>query len=196
MALQGFNASIKVQSSAIAMTDEATTGVGNLVYTISNSAKTIMDLNTAVIVEDGGTITSEDYTIDYLNGVVTFSAAVVRVITITGAYVTPVTVATADTFSFSGSADVYENTPFGKSYKEYQAGLITGTASLGRYFVVDDLFIGVLLDGTYKIIEYYVDATHKISFYGLITTKTIDSPVSGLIKSTLDFQITTNLGVN
>ena len=195
MALQGHKCQVKAQSSAVAMTDEATTGAGDLVYTITDTAKTIMDLNTAVIVKDGGTATSEKYTLDRLNGAVTFSTAVSRVITVSGAYVTPVVVATADGFSFTATVETLKNTPFHVDFETFQAGLLTGTATLSRFFVVDDLFIDQLLDGEYKIIEYFVDATHKISFYGLISSEGIESPVDGLVMETVNYQVTNQMGL-
>ena len=193
MALQGYLASVKAISTGVAMTDEATTATGAS-YQITNSAKRILDLNTPIIVEDGGAPTTEAYTIDYLNGRVTFGSTASRTITITGAYLTPATIATADTFNFSGTAEAYENTAFGSQYKSFQSGLISGTATLGRFFVTDSLFIDALLDGEYKIIEYYVSSTDKISFYGIITSDNVDSTVSSLVREELTFQITTQIG--
>jgi len=196
MALQGHLASVKIQSSAVTITDEPTTAAGDLVYQITNTAHRILDLNTAIVVEDGGTATTESYTIDYLNGSVTFSDAVSRTITITGAYVALSTVATANHFSFAGTSVILENTPFNKTFKEFQAGKVTGTASLKRYHVSDDLFFDLLFNGTYAIIEYYVSATQKISFYALCTTMNIESPDEALIQESLDFQITNQMGAS
>jgi hypothetical protein len=193
MALQGYLASVKAISTGVAMTNEATTATGAS-YQITNSAKRILDLNTPIIVNNGGTPTTEAYTIDYLNGRVTFGSTASRTITITGAYLTPATIATADTFNFSATAEAYENTAFGTQYKSFQAGLISGTATLGRFFVTDSLFIDALLDGEYKIIEYYVSSGVKISFYGIITSDNVDSTVSSLVREDLTFQITTQIG--
>ena len=195
MALQGHRVEIKAQSSALSMTDEATTTSDNISYQITDSAKRILDLNTLILVEDGGVATSEKYSIDYLNGIITFESSATRDIAVTGAYVTPTTVATAFSASFNGSADVLENTPFNVSSRTFQAGLITGTMSLSRYFVTDDLFIDILLNGGYKIIEYWVDATHCIKMYGLLNSDNIESPVEGLIEEQLEFQITNQIGV-
>ena len=193
MALQGYLASVKAISTGVAMTNEATTATGAS-YQITNSAKRILDLNTPIIVNDGGTPTTEAYTIDYLNGRVTFGSTASRTITITGAYLTPATIATADTFNFSATAEAYENTAFGTQYKSFQAGLISGTATLGRFFVTDSLFIDALLDGEYKILEYYVSSGNKISFYGIITSDNVDATVSSLVREELTFQITNQIG--
>lgn len=195
MALQGHLASVKVQSSAVAMTDEPTTGTGDLTYQITDSGKRILDLNTTIVVEDGGVPTSESYTVDYLNGIITFGTAVARVITVTGAYVVPTTVATATAYTYNGASDTLDNTVFNSTFRTFQAGLRTGTASLTRFHVSDDLFVDQLLNGEYKIIEFYVDGSNAIKFYGLLNSDTLDSPVEGLITEALDFQITTQVEV-
>ena len=195
MALQGHKASIKVQSSGVTMTDEATTGTANLTYQITDTAKRIIDMNTSVVVEDGGSTTSENYTIDYLNGTIVFSTATARVITVTGKYMTPVTVATANSFTVTVSNEALENTPFEASHRTYQGGLVTGTANLGRYHVSDDLIIDEILASNYLIIELNVSASEKISFYGLIATDSVDATVEALITETIDVQITNQIGV-
>jgi len=195
MALQGHKASIKVQSSGVSMTDEPTTGTANLSYQITNSARRILDMNTTLLVEDGGTTTSENYTVDYLNGRIIFATATARVITVTGAYMTPVTVATANTYTVTVNSDALENTPFESSHRTYQGGLVTGTANLGRYHVSDDLIIDEILAGNYLIIELFVSATEKISFYGLIATDSVDAAVEALITETIYIQITNQIGV-
>jgi len=195
MALQGYLASIKAQSSATVMTDEATTGVGDLAYTITDTSKLVIDLNTDLVVEDSGTVTTEAYTVDYLNGVITFADAVSRTITVTGAYVTLTSVAIANSVSLSLSADMLENTVFGDVYKTFQSGLVTGTADLGGFFAVDDIFNEAILAGTYMVLEYYADATHKFRFYALATSVNTDSPVAGLITESMSYQLTTQLEV-
>jgi len=197
MALQGFNALIKLQSSAVAFTDEEVTTSDNQTYQITTTSKRIWDLNTAVVVKDDTTVTTEDYAVTYLTGTIEFdSVDAERVITVSGGYVTPATVATGKSFSFSGTSDALENTPFGSEYREYQAGLVTGTGEISRFFVADDLFIDMLLDGTYKIIEFYPDSSgDPIQFYGIITSESIEAPVDGLIEESISFQITKEMGI-
>lgn len=196
MALAGNKAYIKLKSSGTAMTDEATSTSDNISYQITDSNKRIIDLDTLVLVEDSAVTTTEGFTIDYLNGIITFETADAgRVITVTGAYLTPATVATAYSYSFNGSADTLENTPFNSDVRTYQAGLRTGSLSLSRYFVADSLFFGELITGDTFIIEIYVDATNKISMYGVLSSDNIEAPVEGLVEESIDFQVTTQIGV-
>ena len=192
MALQGHLCEVKAQSSAVAMTDEATTTSDNISYQITDSAKRIMDINTTVVVGGAG---SDRYRVDYINGTIIFHESGTRTITVTGAYVVPTTVATADSFSFNGSADALEFTQFQDTAKQFQAGLTSGTATLGRFFVTDDLFRQAILDKEIKVLEYHVDASNSIKFYGLITSASPDAPVADLIKETMNFQITNGVGV-
>lgn len=196
MALKGHLASVKVQSSAVAMTAEATSTSDSISYQITDSAKRILDLNTSITVYDSAVETTENYSIDYLNGTITFDSSASRTITIDAAYVTLATVATATAFNFSGTADALDNTAFLDTIRSFQSGLRSGTATLTRFFVVDDIFIDTILDGSIKVIEYYVDDTQKISFYGLLTSDSIDSPVEGLITESLSYQITNQIEVN
>lgn len=197
MALQAYAAEVKLKSSGIAMTDEATSTSDDKTYQISASTKRILDLNTSIIVKDDGTATSESYEIDYLNGSVTFdSVDAGRVITITGAYLTPATVATADKFSISITGDALDITPFNSDGdREFEQGLISGTATLSRFHATDDLLIDPILDGETAIIELYLTDTDILRCYGVYTTNGQESPVEALIKETVTFQITTQIGV-
>jgi len=196
MALQGHLVEILSASTGTAMTDEATTTADDTIYQITDSAKRIIDLNTAIVVEDSTVTTTEKYTIDYLNGKITFdSVDAGRAITVTGAYLTPTTVATADEYSFNGVSDVLEKTPFHVNYKEFESGLVTATITLGRFFVTDDLFTDDILNGKYKIIVINVDDTHSIKAYGLLTSTGVDSPVEGLVKESMNYQVTNQIEV-
>jgi hypothetical protein len=196
MALRGYLASVKAMSSGTSMTDEATTTSNNISYQITATNKRILDLNTPVLVEDGGVATIESFTVDYINGIITFESVDTRTITISGKYVTPVTIATANSFGFSGAAESLDNTVFGSAYKQFESGLISGTATLGMFYVVDNIFVDSLLDGSVKLVEYYVSPTKKITFYGVLTGDTVDSTVGGLITESVTFQITTQMGAN
>lgn len=195
MALRGYQALVKVESTPIAFTDEATTTGDNIVYTITNTGKSLWDVDTTLVVEDGGVPTTENFTISYLNGTVTFeSADAGRVITVTGAYVTTTTVAEAKSFGFSGFADALDATRFQDSFRQFQAGQITATAELGKFSEFDSMFVDQLLNGKRKLIEYFVDATHAIRFYGVVTTATNEAPFDGLIEESISFQVSTEFG--
>lgn len=197
MALQGFNCNIKLASNGVAMTDEATTTSDNITYQITDANKRIVDLNTAVTVKDGGVATTEKYRFNYAEGKVIFdSADAGRVITVSGSYVTPSAVVTGKEFTITGTATELENTPFQTNFRTYIAGLVEGTASIGRYHVSDDLFIGELLASDYVIAEFFVNATEKLWAWAIITSDNINSDVDGLVEESIDLRLTKDIGVS
>jgi len=196
MTLQGYNVEVLDAVTGTTMTAEATTTADNTNYQITNTAKRIMDINTPLVVKDSGVITVENHIVNYLTGTVSFDTADAgRVITLDGAYLTPSAIATANSYTFAGTADALDNTPFNVSFKTFQAGLRSGTINLGRFHVSDDLFIDALLDGNMKIIKIIFDSTHSILAYGVLTSDSIDSSVSALINESVSYQITNNIGV-
>lgn len=196
MALPGYNVEVLAASSGTTMTTEATSTSDNTTYQITDSSKRLIDLNTDLIVYDSAVVTTERYTVDELSGSITFEDSDAgRVITITGAYLTPATVATADSFSLSITADALENTPFNTRFKTYQQGLISGNINLGRFHVADSLFINDILDNEYKLIKVNVNDSYSIYAYGLLTSDDTDADVADLIKESMTYQITNQIGV-
>ena len=191
----GYLASIKGQSSAVAMTAEATTGTGNISYQITNSAKRILDLNTDVVVNVAGSPVTTGFTINYLTGTVTFETTATRTVTITGAYVVLTAIADGKSFSFTGTRETLDKTVFKDTFKGFEAGLLSGTAEIGRLYVNDVYFLDWLLDGTVKVIEFYVaDSVTPIRFYAILTGDNTEATVEGLVEESLSFQITKELG--
>jgi len=197
MALRGYLALVKAASTPIAFTDEATTTADDTIYVIANATKLLWDLDTAIVVEDAATPTTEAYTLSRLTGKITFgSIDAGRVITVTGAYVATTTVAEAKSFSFNGSVDALDSTKFQDSFREFKAGNVTATAELGRFLELDDLFVDMLLDGERKIIEYYPSSTgDPIMFFAVANSRNVESPQAGLIDETVSFNITTEIEV-
>jgi len=197
MALRGYLALVKASSTPIAFTDEATSTSDNKTYIIANLAKILWDLDTLVVVEDAATPTIEEYTVSRLTGSIAFDTVDAgRVITVTGAYVATTTVAEAKNFSFNGSADALDATPFQNTFRDFKAGNVTATAELGRFLELDDLFVDMLLDGERKIIEYYPSsAGDPIRFFAVANSRNVESPQAGLIDETISFNVTTGIEV-
>lgn len=195
MALQGYDVEVLDAVTGITMTAEATTTSDNTTYQIAASTKRIMDLNTDVVVKDGGVATTEKYEINFLDGSVTFETSDTRTITIDGAYLTPTTIATANSYSYNGTGEALDKTPFHTRFKSFEAGLVSGTINLGRFYVADSLFTDAILDGKIKIIKINFDDTDSILAYGVMTSNGVDSTPSGLVGETATYQITKEIGV-
>ena len=197
MALRGYLALVKASSTPIAFTDEATTTSDNISYTITNATKLFWDLETPVIVKDGGVVTIENYTLSRLTGKVLFDVVnATRDITVSGKYVALTTVAQAKSFSFAASTDVLDATPFQELFRKFESSNITATAELGKFFEIDDIFVDMLLDGSTKILEYYPnDDLDPIRFFGVANNVNIEAPQAGLLDETISFNITTEIEV-
>lgn len=195
MALKGYLASIKGQSSAVALSLEATTSTDDQFYQITNVARRILDINTPVVVRVGGNIVTTGYKVKYLTGTIEFDTVEVRTVTVSGAYVSLTELAQGKSYSFNGTADMLDKTTFKKAYREFESGLKTGTAEI-QLFYLDTYFYDWLMDGSVKVVELYVaDAEDPIRFLALVADDSINIPVEGLVDQSISLQITKELGI-
>ena len=195
MPIRGYKALVKAQSSAVAMTNEATTmSGGDTIYTITNAAKRTLDIDTPVIVKVGGFPVTTGFVIDYLSGVIIFATAASRTVTVSGSYVVLSTITEAKGFSVTITRDALDTTRFQQEFKEFEAGLLSGTANLTNNYLVNSAFFAILIAGSRKVIEYYPnDDLTPIRFYGVITNSEVIAPVDGIIEETISFQITSQV---
>ena len=195
MALQGFKALVKAESSQIGFTAEATTTSDNQTYTITDTAKDIWAFNSTITVLDSAVPTVEDFSVNRLNGTVTFgSVDGGRVITLTGTYVTLTDVAEAKEFSFDGETDMADNTVFQDSDRGFQPTLVMATATLGKFYSIDNFFMDMLLDGTTKVIELYADSTtNPFRFYANVSDDSLEIPIEDLSEETITLQATNQM---
>lgn len=193
MALRGYLAQVMAQSTEVAFTDEATTTSDNQNYTITDTDKTLWDLETEIVVEDGGVATTEDYTVSRLTGTVTFdSVDAGRTITVTGAYVTPTEIAQAKSYSLGGSLDTYDSTYFQKAFREFKSGNATGTVDLSRWWTTDDFFNDMILADDIRILELYPNTgLTPFRCFARISADSISAAVDGLVEESISFTITT-----
>ena len=190
MALQGYNALVKTQSSAIAFTDEATTTSDNKTYQITNATKRVFDYTTNLIVKNDASIVT-GYSFNKIAGTVTFPTATVRTITLTGAYVALTTVAEATEYSFEGTLDLGDSTVFQTDSRTFLPINQSATASLSRFYNVDGFFLGMLFDKTVKVIEFYADGGgDPFRIYAFVSSDSVSASIDELIKETVSFQMT------
>ena len=195
MALKGYNALVKAQSSAIAFVDEATTTSDNKTYQITNAAKRILDFDTPVIVKDGAAVVT-GYKVNRISGEITFPTAVVRTITVSGSYVTLTTIAEAKEFSFDGTTEVGDATVFTETNKKYLPMLATATATITQFYDVDGFFLTMLFDNTVKVIELYPDGGgDPFRFYARVSADSVTSSISELTNESITLQITDRMVV-
>ncbi len=99
-------ARIKVSGAPVAVLAAATTAAGNIVYTISNADRRVIDRTAALVVKNGGVAIADTttYTVNRLAGTITFATAVVRTITLDYSYLPLSTAAECRSFGFTVTA--------------------------------------------------------------------------------------------
>jgi len=193
MALAGYKAIVKSQSSAVALVAEATSTSDNQVYQITDSNKRILDFATAVVIDDGGSPTAENYTINRLDGLITFeSVDAGRVITVDGAYVVLTQVAQAKSYNFNGVTDMGDTTVFQKQYREFKPLLSSATITLGKFYSVDNYFLDLLKSKEVFVVEIKPDdsGTFVMRVYATVASDGVSSTVEGLIEEGISLQAT------
>lgn len=188
----GYLAKVKEQSSAITFTDEATTTSDDTTYLMSASTKRIFDYETVLVVEDAAVPTVESYTVNKLAGTVTFdSVDAGRVITFTGKYVTLVDVVEAKEWTFEASTDMGDVTIFEDTDMSFKPLLTMGTATIGKFYSIDNYFIELLINGNIKVLEFYADASGvPFRCFALVSSDSLNIAIESLIEESVSFQIT------
>jgi len=131
---------IKISGTKASLTAEETTATGNISYQITNADKRVLDYSETITVKDDGSATSEDYTLNRLNGTVTFTGTDTRTITIDGYYLPMTTAAYAHEDSINVACDILDVSAYGDTNKDKIAGLIGAEGSLSQFNIVDTTY--------------------------------------------------------
>jgi hypothetical protein len=210
MPFTGWPTVIKVGGTSSALANEATTKrVANTVYQITNASRRVLDPQVAVSVDVDGIVSpASAYTIDYMFGKVTFAAeqtagAVVRVVS--GAYMSPLTLAEAKECTISLARDIQESTVFtGDGYKTRLTTLKSASGSLAVMSVLHvtpantgqpDSFIDWLNLGAAFLMEVNFGGTGNIFRAWVLLEKADEKiPVDGLYEGSVGWQSTSIQG--
>ena len=144
---------IKVSGTKALLTAEATSTSDNKTYQITNADKRVLDYSETITVDDGGSPTAESYTLNRLNGTVTFDSADTRVITIDGYYLPMSTAAYAHSDSINVACDILNTEKYGDTYKDKIAGLKGAEGSLSQWDVTDTTYEDDLIAGLPVVLE-------------------------------------------
>ena len=178
----GYQCQIKISGTATSMTAEATTTTDDQVYQITNTAKQVLDRTATITVLDDGIATAEDYTLNRLNGTITFdSVDGDRVITVTGYYLPMTVAAYANAASESRNVDMLDSTVFGDTYKSRVAGLKSASGTLSQFDVTDTTYIDALTAGEPVVIEKRTLSTDEPDrYWALLESSEVAAAVEGL----------------
>jgi hypothetical protein len=181
--LAGKTTLIKISGAATTMTAEATTTTDNQNYQITSTTKQVLDRDTAPTVLDDGVETEEDYTVNYLNGKITFTTvdAGRGPITVTGKYLPMTTAAYAHSMTKNTGADIHDVTPFQSTHKKRKAGLLFQSGTLSQFNVIDATYAAALQAGNPIVIEDRDTATSEPNrVWALLDSVQIAGAIAGV----------------
>ena len=178
----GHSVVIKISGTATAFTTEATSTSDNQTYQITNTVKRVWDRDTTPTVYDDAVETVESYTVNYLNGTITFASVdAERVITVTGNYLPMTTAAYAHDYSRTKNCTLNDITAFGDSYVQRQAGMKSASGTLSQFNVVDTTFVDALVAGDPIVIEDEDDTGSEPNrFWALLSSAGVTAAVNGV----------------
>jgi len=107
-----YGGSLKASGAAVVITAEACTSLGGGVYRVTNAARRTLDPAASFVVKDNGvTVGAGFYTLDLLDGRITFSGYTpTGAITLDGSYLPVAAVAEVRKWSISGKRDLVDVT--------------------------------------------------------------------------------------
>ncbi|MDE2099063.1 MAG: hypothetical protein KGL39_17550 [Patescibacteria group bacterium] len=195
-AIAGKAAAIYATSAAsTAFTNQAMTVAGDFkTCTITSATYRYWDSTVAPTVQtstDSGatwqTAAANGYTVQNVGGIVVFAAALAvgEEVRASGDYYPVAQIGEAHEWTLDVDADTLDATVFGDSWKEYQQGLRSATATIKRYYV-DDYFVQYLSGPL--VLVLYVDAANKLRYEGYARLKkdAISAAIKDLIGESLD----------
>lgn len=195
LAKAGKNALVKASGSSIAFTDEATNTNDDQTYQIADTTKQVWDRTATITVKDGGSPTTESFTLNRLNGTVTFDTVdSTRTITLDGEYLPMTKVAEAFDFTLSISANNGDISEFEDDFMNRIQLLKDVTGDLTRWKSSSSLFFDNLNNGTIFVLEFTVDNTQNPEFraWVLLSTEDINTSVDEVVEEPIEFEGTTD----
>lgn len=191
--IAGKSASLFATGTALSFTTEATTASGNISYQITDTVKRVWDRTATISVFDGGVPTVESYTVNRLNGTITFTGAVARVITVTGSYLPLTEMAQAKDCSYTISANNEDISAFGVEYIVRKQALLDFSVSLTQLYV-DETYTEYLTTGAPIVLEISSNSssTFDVRAWVLPSSDDVSSSVDGIVEEGMEFEGTTD----
>jgi hypothetical protein len=150
MAQAGYLTTVKKSGTPTAMTAEACTTNSTVAntYRISDATKRVWDRTTVLTaLDDGTTVASTQYTVDFLFGSVTFTSTQDEPVTVTGTYMPMTNVAGANSYTLSASRELVDDTDFSSTGWRSKAVAIKDVSlSITRWADVDADFWELIND--------------------------------------------------
>lgn len=121
------------------------------------------------------------YSLNRLNGRVTYAGAATRVIKISGDYLPMATAGYANSASNSRAAELLDTSSFGNTHKKRIAGLKSASGVLTQFNVADTTYIDALVAGLPIVIEQDTAAADEPDrFWALLESTEVAAAVEGV----------------
>lgn len=196
----GYVASIKRSGTPTTLTNEACSLVSGKTYQITNTAKRVLDPDTAVVVKGNAvTISAANIlSIDHMFGLVTFipSYTPTTPITISGNYLPMTEVAKANSFTLTQTVETIDETDFATAranggYRVFQPGLRTVAVELGGFYDAATEFWTLLESRENVIIEINPDGSGNSIARGIfkMVSRSQSGDVGALEEETRTFNL-------
>jgi len=202
----GYNTTINITAQpAISLTNETCTDSGDhTTYTITNSAKRYLDINTAVVVQvqthgTGSFNTVTNYTLKHVGGIITFSGAnnsddVVRISS--GAYYAYAVILQGHAVDLPLKIAAIDVTSFNSTGVEtYIGGLLSGQVKLDRWWL-DNTRINSFTARDLVVVDVTTSSGRRWEGYQHASDLDIKSDVKSAVAETLTFQVTNEFFAN
>lgn len=195
MAKSGRLAKVNITGDSVPFTGEATSTSDDKLYTIVDSSKEIWGIDSVITVKEDGVATTENYTLNRLQGEVSFENVdgARGVITVDGDYLPIIEVTEAHEYSISISLETLDNTRFNSAFTTKQAGLKSAEGSLSEFWNTQQYLLKDLIQGNIVVLEFYPDRTETTNYtriFAIITSDELSTPVADLIDMSISFEST------
>jgi len=194
MSVAGYPTVIKLGGTTTAMTDQATTNTSGNIWQITDATRRVLDRDVLPTFEDAAVpISAADIlSIDYLFGIVEFTAAKTGPITFaTGSFIPVTGIAGANAFTLNQSAGMLDDTEFaGDGSRSKVYGLRDVALSITRILAVEAVFFAAINNRTALFIEVQPGGSGDIAKGWYVTESEVGSgDIEGLENTELSFQL-------
>lgn len=195
--IAGKRALVKITGAAVAMVDQVCTSLGdNQNYRITDAAKRILDPTAAITVKvNGGAVAASTYSVNRLNGVITFTTVLVRTtVAISTSYLTATAVGGAKSYSWNLALSLVDDTDYDSAntdsgFTRWLAGLWNVNGSIGNRWRAETALFTAVQNATPVVLEFYPDRTSnpELIVRALLNKNDLSAVHDGAIDGSVEF---------
>lgn len=196
MALAGKRAMIKATGESILSEGESFSTTDDLNYFIDDVDKDIWHAFADIVVyDDAIEVDEQEYTLNRLQGLISFDTAEVRNITADIFYLPSIVVGQAFEFAIDLSAENAEANTFGNTFIKREQTLKEASGGISKFEELNyEFFFDLLVDDIATVIEFFVDENedYHIRVRALLESRETSADVEDLVETEIDFESTTD----